>query len=141
MTPVRQTVHPNSKPNLAHATTPNPKISPSYHKHNGDHETQSSRRSVLTLSPSQNTNTTADTNLAAIIRGCMASEITEGEAGEEWQETHTTPGTLELPSRQHEMPGRPTQAAKYTRVKAQARQWSPRKQSYQLHNLQANPPS
>ena len=51
------------------------------------------------------------------------------------------PSILELPSRQHEMPGRPTQAAKYTRVKAQARRWCPRKQSYQLHNLQANPPS
>ena len=71
----------------------------------------------------------------------MASEITEGEAGEEWQETHTTPGTLELPLRQHEMPGRPTQAAKDTQVKAQAGRWCQKKQSYRLHNLQANPPS
>jgi len=37
----------------------------------------------------KSTHTTADANLAAIIRRCMTSRVMEGEAEEEWNETIT----------------------------------------------------
>ena len=67
----------------------------------------------------------------------MASEIQEGKTGEECTLQHVQqPSILELPSRQHEMPGRPTQAANSTRVKAHTTSWWQRKQPFQLNNLQ-----
>ena len=66
-----------------------------------------------TLSTHSNPHTIAGANSAAITIRCMASEIREGEA-QGWNDMQHLQhsGMLELPSRQHSMPGRPTRAAK-----------------------------
>ena len=111
------TEHPEGKPIIANAKTLIKKYHQATTPTTGTRCPTHHGGANKTLFTHSNPHTIGDANSAAITIRCMASGMREGEA-QGWNDMRHLqhPGTLELPSRQHSMPGRPTHAAQNTRV-------------------------